>query len=148
MATEKTAKVCPYCKEKIKPDAVKCKCITPVSQKQILPDGRSHIPPYGVVVQPPPPPPKLPPGPPRPSPDAKGSLNINRIHKELRKIYVECIEQTNAAFRGDPPAPGDDTHNHIHENSDATLEPRNDWRCAPGTGWAGNEWCNDVTMCK
>ncbi len=146
MATEKTTKADPCNKEEIEPNAVKGSRIPLVSQKQIRPDGRSYTPPYGVVIEPPPPPPKLPPGPPRPSSDAKGSLSINRIHQELRKIYVDCIEQTNAAFRGDPPDPGDTTHNHIHKNSNATLKPRNDWRCAPGTGWAGNEWCNDVTM--
>src|SRR5680860_744702 len=117
-----------------------------VSNKLRLPDGRSYTPPHGVVVQPPNPPEELPPGPPRPSADAKGSLNIGRIHEELFRIYNDCIRDTNAAFRGEQPEPGDHTHEHLSECSTCSLQPRSDWRCSAGIGWAGKEWCDDVTM--
>ncbi len=118
-----------------------------VSERKIMPDGRVFIPPYDVVTNPPLPPPSQPLGPPRPRPTAKGSLSISRIHEELRKIYTDCIRDTNRAFRGEAPEnPEDHSHDHIHKNPRASLKERSDWRCAPGIGWAGDGWCNDVTM--
>ena len=115
------------------------------THKMPLPDGRSWIPDPGFVVRPPTPPSALPPGPPRPSANAQGSLSIARIHEELYRIYNDCIRDTNAAFRGEEPEPGD----HTHEDQDCshcTLQPSSDWRCTAGIGWAGDEWCKDVTM--
>lgn len=116
-----------------------------VAEKLRLPDGRSYTPPDGVVVRPSPQPPKPPPGPPRPSVGARGSLSIDRIHKELFRIYNDCIRDTNAAFHGEEPEPGDHTHEDQNCRS-CTLLPRKDWRCSAGIGWAGTDWCKDATM--
>lgn len=97
------------------------------------------------------PPPWTPAGPPRPSDNAKGSLNIGVIHEELRRIYDVCVENSNDAFNGIAPEPGDDTHDHLSGGYE--LKTREDWRCGGYRMGINANYdnilrsrCNSVTM--
>jgi len=111
--------------------------------------------PDNVIIYPPekpPRPPFIPSGPPKPSINAKGSLNIGIIHEELHKIYDDCTLDTNKAFEGVDPEQGDTTHKHIKSGS-TRLKSRQNWRCGGYRMGINDKFedilkyrCNSVTM--